>query len=85
MEQWQFHQRARAIVNRFLPRVPADQVEGYESMLIGGELSMAVEDLMATLTVRQIPVTPAELADLRALLTYLEQPLDQLDRLTVAG
>ena len=83
MQQWEFHELAQAIVTRFLDRVPARYVDGFEAALDGGEYSMAVEDLVLTLVNDKVPVTPVEREDLHRLLDYLNQPVDALDGLTL--
>jgi hypothetical protein len=70
-------------VTRLLDRVPTAHRDGFASLLAGGELRMAVEDLLTTLVDDQVPVTPAEREDVRRLLEYLKQPLDKLDHLHI--
>lgn len=72
------------IVELFLPRVPPRYVDGFESMMDAGEYALAVDDLVATLVVENVPVTPAERDDLRRLLEATNEPTDRLDRLTLA-
>lgn len=83
MEQREFAGLTEAIVVRFLPRIPARYVRGFEQEIRAGEYSLAVENLVLTLVNDQIPVTPPEQEDLRRLLEHLHQPLDALDGLTL--
>lgn len=83
MELWEFNELAESTINSFKSRVPAELVDGYESMLAGGELSMAVEDLVDTVSADRIPVTEAERDLLRRLLEYLGQPTGELDTLNI--
>jgi hypothetical protein len=85
MEQWEFYELTEATVARFLARMPATYVRGFESELNAGEYSMAVDDLVATLLKENVPVTADERDDLRRLVRHLKQPTDPLDRLTLVG
>jgi hypothetical protein len=85
MQQWEFHELARATVERLLARVPAQYRAGFEAELDGGEYVLAVEELVLTLIRDQVPVAPAELDDLRRLLAHLRQPLTRLDAVLCSG
>lgn len=58
MEQREFAGLTEAIVVRFLPRIPARYVRGFEQEIRAGEYNLAVENLVLTLVNDQIPVTP---------------------------
>ncbi|MGH3714545.1 MAG: DUF6189 family protein [Micromonosporaceae bacterium] len=66
-------------------RIPAQYHEGMEAALDGGELRIAVEDLMAGLAQLRIPVTPAERDRLAHMLAYLKEPESKLDTLNVVA
>lgn len=83
MDYPEFSELTHTTVTRLLDRVPAKYREGFESLLIGGELRMAVNDLLTTLVDDQVPVTPAEQVNVRRLLEYLKEPTDKLDQLNV--
>jgi hypothetical protein len=85
MDYPEFSELARTTLTRFLDRVPAKYREGFESLLTGGELRMAVNDLLVTLVDDQVPVTSADREDVRLLLKYLKEPTDKLDRLNVVA
>ena len=85
MEQWEFDELTEATVNRFLPRIPERYVQGFHSMLYAGELSMAVDDLVHTLSANNVPVTRSEQEDLRRLMDHLGQPTDMLANLTLTA
>jgi frataxin-like iron-binding protein CyaY len=85
MEQSEFHELTEATVARFLDRIPARYVDGFEAELDGGEYTMAVENLVLTLVNDKVPVTQSEQEDLRQLLDYLNQPTSKLDDLTMSA
>ena len=83
MGQWEFHELAETMVNRFISRIPAKYVDGFEAELDGGEYRIAIENLVLTLVNDKVPVAPAERDDIRRLLDYLSEPTAALDGLTV--
>jgi hypothetical protein len=85
MEEWEIDELIKATVNRFLPRMPAKYVRGFERVLYAGEFTMAVDDLLVTLVNYNVPVTRTEKEDLRRLLDHLHRPTDMLDDLTLAA
>jgi hypothetical protein len=85
MEYAEFSDLTRQTISGLLDRIPAKYHEGLQSLLIGGELRLAVDQLMKGLERLQIPVTPAERDDLARMLAYLKEPASRLDGLLIAS
>lgn len=79
----EYSEQVEQVIEAFMPRVPERLVKGFNSMMLGGEYSMAVDDLMATLVKRQIAVTPVERDTLRNLLDYQGSSAENVERLNV--
>lgn len=75
--------RASKLPDRYAERVPADVLEGLRMMDDGGEYGELVSELTAALAKRQIPVSPAERDELRALADATGEGSEHVDRLTV--
>lgn len=69
----------------FADRLPATDMDNLRSMAGGGEWGLMLDELLASLRVRQAPITAAELDELRDVLSGWSLPTDQLRILLVAG
>lgn len=85
MEYPEFSEMTKATIRGMYDRIPAEFHDGMEAALDGGELRIAVDDLMAGLTQLRIPVTQAERNSLAQMLAYLKEPESKLDTLNVVA
>jgi len=69
----------------FADRLTASDMDGLRSMAGGGEWGLMLDELVASLRVREAPITAAELDELRAVLSGWSLPTDQLRVVLVAG
>ena len=85
MEYAEFSDLASSTIRGLTDRIPAKYHEGFDLLLYGGELRLAVEDLLATLEDDQIQITPAERDNLVRMLAYLKEPASRLERIRVSA
>ncbi|QSB04781.1 hypothetical protein [Natronoglycomyces albus] len=60
MDNREFDERTEAIVRALLPRIPDKYASGFEGTLAGGELEVALEDLVYTVVDDQVVVSEWE-------------------------
>lgn len=68
MKDSNFNELVESLVQRLLPRIPEEYQSGFEDLLVGGEYSLAVEDLVYLLADEEIPIDIDEYQVLRQLL-----------------
>ncbi|MGH3740361.1 MAG: hypothetical protein ACRDT1_03385 [Micromonosporaceae bacterium] len=85
MDYADFSQLAKTTIRGMYDRIPAKYHEGFEDLFIGGELRLAVEDLVGGLHRFDTAVTPVERENLSQMLTYLGEPVSKLDGIRVEG
>ncbi|MGH3739016.1 MAG: hypothetical protein ACRDT6_25975 [Micromonosporaceae bacterium] len=83
MEYWEFSELTQATIRGTYDRIHARYHDGFEGLFVGGELRLAVEELLGGLVRFNTPITPAERDDLARILAYLKEPASKLDRLNV--
>src|SRR3954471_8460864 len=83
MDLREFMQTARDLITRLAPHLDQQQDEFIRSDAHAGKWYLAIDNLLATLKKHQIPITPADKADLHSLLSYMTWPDTKLDGLTI--
>jgi len=83
MDYAEFSELTHRTMADLLDRIPAKYREGFEGLLIAGELRTVVTDLVTTLVDDRVRVTAEERDDVRRLLEDLGEPTDNLARLNV--
>ncbi|WP_205325232.1 hypothetical protein [Glycomyces sp. YM15] len=73
MDFTDFMNDAEEILNRLKPRTPRNTISTIDSALAGGEFSIAIKELVFSLTKNQIAVAAAERDALIRLTEYLEE------------
>jgi hypothetical protein len=73
MDFTDFMNEAEEILNRLKPRTPRNTVSTIDSALAGGEFSVAIKEVVFSLTKNQIAVAVAERDALIRLTEYLEE------------
>lgn len=73
MDFTDFMNDAEEILNRLKPRTPRNTVSTIDSALAGGEFSVAIKEMVFSLTKNQIAVAAAERDALIRLTEYLEE------------
>jgi hypothetical protein len=83
MDLREFMQTARDLIARLAPHLDQQQAEFIRQDAHAGEWDLAIDNLLATLKKHQVPITPADKADLHSLLSYMTWPDTRLDGLTI--
>lgn len=83
MRRDEFRPLALQVIDGFKARISHDGLSLLEYPLSGGELGLAIEDLVGVIVDEGVPVTITEREQLRGLLNYLEQPSNIVDQLRV--
>jgi len=69
----------------FADRLTASDMDNLRSTAGGGEWGLMLDELLASLRVRQTPITATEMDELRSVLSGWSLPTDQLRFVLVAG
>jgi hypothetical protein len=85
MDLHEFMHRADSLIERLGPRIDARQAGFIRDNAHGGDWDEAIDNLIATLTKNQVPITTAEHAELFALLAFMKRPDSPLDGLAVTA
>jgi hypothetical protein len=81
----EFMQRADDLIDRLAPRLDPQQASFIRNDAYVGEWDEAIDNLIATLVKRDVPITAAEKQDLLALTSFMKWPDSKLDGLNVAS
>lgn len=73
------------LCTRLAPHIDPRQAEFIRQDANAGEWDLAIDNLLATLKKHQIPITPADSADLHYLLSHMTWPDTKLDGISVTN